>query len=972
MAQSAKSHFWTVRNRGVCCTFIICEYIGSFPRELQDVPLANPFEPKRAASLWSGARTVEWQALMGLPATVLMPSGRISSVANYRAMVAGFDDRHPSTPVASVFPANSDRPASVAFSADPQTATGNAPVVPRWLSTQAFLEQIYRALRFGALASLPDLLSGLQSRALWRSLITSAMPTAPAACIRAEQVLPRLRREFALAGLDPVTLPWSRSQGDPMLRVLLGRYSSALERMQAVDADGLALCLAERLVEMDGGGPPWPPLIVLVAPPTPVVGAILQAAMRAGTHILRFAPKTCAEPEYRVAGEFRAELRAAAAWAADRVAALAPAAQPASTALAVAGLSERQETVITTLRDVLGSEHEGLWGMLGANPLMAEGVVRDAMSGLEILRPTLCADGLRALLRAVHFDHAPAGTHHLAALADADWLNGHGALEANAVRRCLAESGAALLASRLAQVRAAAAVQPAAKSMATWSGVFAKTLDLFGWPGDETQLSERARRAVDAMQETVDALAALDVVLPAQTLDAALDWLNDAVSRHPGIRTPGPMPAIQIMDADDVVLPIWPSLWVLGLTAGTWPCERIMPPGLPRNVAFTLRAASHASDASVRMQEIWRGSDALVLSFAAHEGDEEHRPSTALSGLAHAVPLPVSVSVGGAAGPFSPSDADVNRAGVVEWVDEDMLSAPLGLATAPRGGSSVLEDQAQCPFRAFARHRLGVVSAEEARLGLAPHERGNLTHKVLERVFAYLPDHASLVAASVDQRREIIARAIDEALSALSLRDSEPLVVQMLSIEREALSRRVGAWLEIEAERVPFRVMARESDARVAVGPLNLNLRLDRVDALEDGRVVVIDYKTGECNINDWLRDRMRSVQLPLYAVTEERPVAAIFFGQIKGEAPKLLGLMDPELPLQHKMLKSSAGKVSDWDAMLDHWRTTLTGYAHEFAAGFARVAPDTRQTCERCGMFSLCRVRETPGALVLDDDTDD
>ncbi len=56
----------------------------------------------------------------------------------------------------------------------------------------------------------------------------------------------------------------------------------------------------------------------------------------------------------------------------------------------------------------------------------------------------------------------------------------------------------------------------------------------------------------------------------------------------------------------------------------------------------------------------------------------------------------------------------------------------------------------------------------------------------------------------------------------------------------------VGWWLELEMERsLPFEVSLSEKDFNdVRVGPLRLNVRMDRVDEVEGGEVL-IDYKTG-------------------------------------------------------------------------------------------------------------------------------
>ena len=73
-------------------------------------------------------------------------------------------------------------------------------------------------------------------------------------------------------------------------------------------------------------------------------------------------------------------------------------------------------------------------------------------------------------------------------------------------------------------------------------------------------------------------------------------------------------------------------------------------------------------------------------------------------------------------------------------------------------------------------------------------------------------------------------------------------------------ARRVLAnWLDLEARRLPFSVAQVEKDQQWQRGALMLKLRLDRIDALDDGRKVIVDYKTGASAAKpepDWSRRR--------------------------------------------------------------------------------------------------------------------
>ena len=62
-------------------------------------------------------------------------------------------------------------------------------------------------------------------------------------------------------------------------------------------------------------------------------------------------------------------------------------------------------------------------------------------------------------------------------------------------------------------------------------------------------------------------------------------------------------------------------------------------------------------------------------------------------------------------------------------------------------------------------------------------------------------------------------------------------------IEQGRLIRLALGWLKEDRKRSDFAVVAIEAKRKVAIGGLTLTTRLDRVDELDDGRRIIIDYK---------------------------------------------------------------------------------------------------------------------------------
>src|SRR5690606_29826318 len=109
-----------------------------------------------------------------------------------------------------------------------------------------------------------------------------------------------------------------------------------------------------------------------------------------------------------------------------------------------------------------------------------------------------------------------------------------------------------------------------------------------------------------------------------------------------------------------------------------------------------------------------------------------------------------------------------------------------------------------------------------------------------------------------------------------------------LALERERLARLALAWLAMETARPqPFRVTACEQPHTLDIEGVEIRLVLDRIDTLDDGRLVLLDYKTGQKpDFRNWAEARLREPQLPVYAALclTEGDVAAVCFGMVRTE----------------------------------------------------------------------------------------
>ena len=227
----------------------------------------------------------------------------------------------------------------------------------------------------------------------------------------------------------------------------------------------------------------------------------------------------------------------------------------------------------------------------------------------------------------------------------------------------------------------------------------------------------------------------------------------------------------------------------------------------------------------------------------------------------------------------------------------DALAPPLPAARSVGGGVATLTDQSACPFRAFAKHRLAAGEPEHPHEGLAASERGELVHRVLAGFWRSVPERTrSFVAAMTsDARAAALELAADKAIARVRERRLDALGERLLGLEKRRLVSLVSQWLQFEIDsREEFEVKWTEERRSLGIGTLSLTGQLDRVDALPDGRTIIIDYKTGgPSSVKAWLGARPDEPQLPLYLVASEPDARGIAFARLRAGERRFVALAE-------------------------------------------------------------------------------
>ena len=281
------------------------------------------------------------------------------------------------------------------------------------------------------------------------------------------------------------------------------------------------------------------------------------------------------------------------------------------------------------------------------------------------------------------------------------------------------------------------------------------------------------------------------------------------------------------------------------------------------------------------------------------------------------------------------------------------------------GGAKIFENQSNCAFRAFASHRLGLRAELEVDFGLDALDRGNIVHYLLETLWLEIESQDNLSDYSELQLKTLVEGHIDRAIQANPLHLPEEKQT-LLHYERKRLSSLLLEWMKLELLRpIPFKVVERELKGQAQLAGVSYRYIIDRVDELIDGRRVVVDYKTGSVDRKDWVGDRVKSPQLPLYAFAIDEPnseqaVAGISFAKVKRWNCAYEELADDGIFRDSNRYTQARAEL--WQQESATWEQRFEALAQAFCAGEAQVNPIDASTCEYCELDALCRIGQLRG----------
>jgi RecB family exonuclease len=235
--------------------------------------------------------------------------------------------------------------------------------------------------------------------------------------------------------------------------------------------------------------------------------------------------------------------------------------------------------------------------------------------------------------------------------------------------------------------------------------------------------------------------------------------------------------------------------------------------------------------------------------------------------------------------------------------------------------ASAIQTYESCPLKYKLRYDWRLPEDASA----AP-QFGNAMHLALKAYFD------GVRAGRAPDEQTVLACFLDEFAKASI---PEPLQRELY----EAMGReQLVSFLRSDLAHPAAKVLETEKRFVVEIGGVRVRGRLDRLDALADGSVAVIDYKTGRPKTQE---DADESLQLSIYALAVQNlgriPSALVFLSLENGAAT--------ESQRSPKQLREA--------------EATVQAIAAKIAAG--EFEPDPGPGCSRCSYHSICPAQEQP-----------
>lgn len=460
-----------------------------------------------------------------------------------------------------------------------------------------------------------------------------------------------------------------------------------------------------------------------------------------------------------------------------------------------------------------------------------------------------------------------------------------------------------------------------------WAETFDRFLAENGWPGEGSQDSE-SFQLQERWRLLLAEFSATGRVTQRVSLAAAVERLQSMASEliFQPKSSSGIVHLVGMLETSGIC---YDGIWICGMDASRWPSA----PNPLYLVSRRLQEDHGMPDATPRdnleyseavLQRLVRSARTIVASWSIMDGEAELAVSPLLA------KLPTSSGSGVADPGWHAASLQLSD-NAISVIQDDAPALLAGEVVS--GGAATLQAQSTDPFSAFARGRLGVRDMSRIEPGLPAAMKGSVAHRVLRALYADKPDSTGIAGWDDGEIASRIDRATESVFAAAS-RQLSPLNRKLLEFERERLSAILARFIDAERTRPPFAVEYVEEQFELQKHGMKLQLRIDRIDRLDDDSLLILDYKTGQAKSLLNRDGELSDLQLVVYAAAvneqQRRPIGGIALVNVDS---------------RRISYKGTGGSVAwdttrrdDWDERLTRWLGLVDSVMLQLASGDVRV----------------------------------
>ncbi|MEX2125746.1 MAG: PD-(D/E)XK nuclease family protein [Woeseia sp.] len=460
-------------------------------------------------------------------------------------------------------------------------------------------------------------------------------------------------------------------------------------------------------------------------------------------------------------------------------------------------------------------------------------------------------------------------------------------------------------------------------SPAVWAARIDEYLKQLGWPGNKP-LDTAEFQLFNRWRDLLNELSRLDVVRPRIDLAEAVSRLSSFAGEtiYQPEAGPGLLQLIGTLEAAGLE---FDHAWVCHLDANQWPPRANPMPfvsrALQRKLGMPDATPADTLEFSRRvLQRLVGSATDVVLSWPESAQDLDQAASPLLSPYR-----------GQGAGKGEDPGWHAVLPGGRDAVDRPLSDPvpPIRTGEKVSGGATTVQRQVEDPFSAFAYGRLGIKNLQTIEAGLSASTRGNIIHRALQQLLIGRPSSSEIAKWTGTELAERIERCVDAAL-AKHLRFADGVLLRLLAIERRRLRALLRRFLVEETRREEFRVLSVEETTGFSRHGIQLELRIDRIDRLADGSLLIADYKTGAPKNLLTGEGEPKQLQLVVYASAMDEAVGGLVLINVDSRGVVYKGA--------GASVQWDRSPPELWQARLGSWKKTVGDALAGIAAGDVRL----------------------------------